>query len=411
MKRLITGLILLNSLSPAFADITDLPDPGQVTETYTSTQRGSLVIQNISRKTGGEKVQITLKNPLPIANFEIYVSNESVKIYSAHFSTTEGQKIPVRAFSETGKLEPKSLYTSEVLNSKDVVASIELEIEAFGSNAEIQFMAYANTGLPVLSINRQPVPQKPVQEAKPSQPKPRPKPKPAPPTERAFKVDDVVGFSTYYGQIDIGRIREIYENDKYLVEASADDKRVLAKQDLTLITRCNAEKQLCTDSAIYYKGNYSFEDGKVFGHFGSKYVIVRSSTEENYIYFIAPNKVYPKTDCSSKYNLCVGARVLSTASNELLRKGRVTRVLPNDTFDVQQEGYSLNFRGNELYRDKETLCAESLCVGNRGLFISGSGYYYYTGIVQKIWDNKLVQFKSDEGTTLFVPASSISKAK
>lgn len=143
--------------------------PAPVQAQYTGIARAT----EISRKSGGTVITVTLQQALPLLRLELNVLTSQVKIHEGTLITTSGQRIAIREFRDTQVLAAQSTLVSENLNLRDAVASVEIRAESYKAESDVEIKAISDSGVPKLSV-KMPVVQPPAPPVTAPQPPPPP---------------------------------------------------------------------------------------------------------------------------------------------------------------------------------------------------------------------------------------------
>lgn len=433
----LAALVLFQGLSFAHADITDLPDlsPG-ANSSYSAEQRGSVRIENISRKTNGEILRVNLSKALPLNTIEVFVKSGALKVFSTHLITTANKKIAVRELSQTDKLTANKLYVSENLNLTDSVRAIEIQAESYEAGTEITVEALSNSGKPSLLVTREaerkdtpePVKTEPnnSQAAKPkpvkkapnkpavqkTEPKTEPKAKSAPEPIRVNPVvGKTVGYLTSWDRPALGIIKEIYENNMVLLTISSQETTVVDVESLFNYTSCSPKGTLCAGSRVLVEGYASYSPGKILGYFGEEFTAVQTDESPNQISFAEPETVTAVQSCNISRKICVGDSVV-VVTDYSVYFGKAEVILPNGkiTFRQQDKKYADSFEEETFHRAVLTNCSGKICVNDRVLF--NDSYGYSPAKVIKVYDGTIVVIQKDGDNRLtFTTTNRLSKTK
>lgn len=160
-KKLILGMMVAVSVmqvaSPALAEnsqrpgqypaspVPPPPPPGQY------LQEGSLEIQSVSRRAGGEWYRITLRRAISLDSIEIAPLAMRLKIHEASVITENRQRIQIREFRNTEVFGVGSRAVSERLHG-DRVMAIDIRAESYGGSADIRVMALSSEARPQMVL-------------------------------------------------------------------------------------------------------------------------------------------------------------------------------------------------------------------------------------------------------------------
>lgn len=183
MKRhLIVSVLACLSMSQVVhaQAITDLPDPdgqsvpvvqnnqgnsaqtAQAVQTSTVQREAisSIVINAISRKSGGELYRVDLARALNISRIDIRVAKSRLKISKAEAVTDRGQRILLRQLMSGALLETGSTLSSENINAN--IKFIEITGESYSQEADVSLSVVSVVGKTDLSLKRPVVVTAPV---------------------------------------------------------------------------------------------------------------------------------------------------------------------------------------------------------------------------------------------------------
>lgn len=176
-RYVITVLAALTMMqSAAYAEIiSDLPNPGDIggesssgavmpplpdvrpEQPGTSTQServGSVVIDTMSRKTGGELYRVQLGQATVLSRIEITILKSRLKISKVDVITERGQRIAVRELTNLNVENAGAKLSSENLNISDKIVSIEITGESYSAEADIRVSALSVYSTPQLIYRR-----------------------------------------------------------------------------------------------------------------------------------------------------------------------------------------------------------------------------------------------------------------
>ncbi|AFY00689.1 beta-sandwich domain-containing protein [Bdellovibrio bacteriovorus] len=181
-KKLVLGMLaaaaVMQATSPAMAQYNDNrpgrypeapmppPPPGQY------LQEGTLEIQGISRKSGGEYYRISLRRAVSLERIEVAALAMRLKIHDASVITEDGQRVSIREFRNTAVFGVGSRAVSENLNLRSRIVAIDILAESYGGYADVRVTALSTDERPQLVLgNLQPErPQRPDRPNRPERP-------------------------------------------------------------------------------------------------------------------------------------------------------------------------------------------------------------------------------------------------
>lgn len=127
-----------------------LPPPGQNGRGY----EGSVQISQVTRRTGGEWVRVTLRYPVTLERIEVRALSAGVKIHEAMVYTASNQPVRINYLSNTRTIYAGQSEVSENLNIRERIQVIDLRVESMGGYADILVNAISNQDRPSLSVSR-----------------------------------------------------------------------------------------------------------------------------------------------------------------------------------------------------------------------------------------------------------------
>ena len=169
-KKLILGMLaaaaVLQAAHPAMAQHNDNrpgrypeappmppPPPGQY------LQEGTLEIQGVTRRSGGEWYRISLRRAVSLERIEVAALAMRLKIHDASVITEDGQRVSIREFRNTAVFGVGSRAVSENLNLRSRIVAIDILAESYGGYADIRVTALSTDSRPQLVLGN--VPQQP----------------------------------------------------------------------------------------------------------------------------------------------------------------------------------------------------------------------------------------------------------
>lgn len=179
MTRNVFSIIMASLLAgPAsLASLLDLPDPSQIepdNSTYSRPGRyeppaqrqsiSAVVLENISRKNGGESFIVSISPARRLIRIEATAQQANVKIHRTKLKTASGRIVSVRELQSTLTIGGSAF--SENLNLSEDISEIEITAESMGGNASLKLEALADSGVSLLSYTRasSPIPEEPPKE-------------------------------------------------------------------------------------------------------------------------------------------------------------------------------------------------------------------------------------------------------
>lgn len=429
-KNLVSGILLLSSLAQvplAHADVIyDLPnlEEGQTppvpmrpqepqapvapvaptaptapvaptapsTSTRQSQQTGWTMLENISRRTGGDLFTIELQKAMPLLRLEIRIDGNRAKVIETTLITTQGRRISVRELNRTGVLESGSNNLSENLNLADDIKKIEVRIESYGPEATVLFSAVSDAGYPRLKATRarvvtpdvpetnQPTPPVAPKPAKPQTPAAPPK-KPTDRRDITLREGDRVISNNKYSGVLMGPP----VNGKVWVRDD-DDGRAYERSTSAII------KEVATDSTgRYYRGVKVVSNNKypgvVMRVYSNDLIMVRDN-DDGREYARQRSGLAILSNCLPDGTYCVGTRVLSNKKY----LGKISSVAGTNIMVRDDDD------GREYSRSKSSLlleaqCSKPFCKGDR--VISNN---QYTGTIVAIFQGGIFMVRdTDDG--------------
>ncbi|MDG0815933.1 beta-sandwich domain-containing protein [Bdellovibrio svalbardensis] len=185
MKRYLIASVLASLTMmqmPAHAEMLDLPDPGLSavpslpvsqpqapvsqpqaavqSETVQRERMGSVVVNSMTRQSGGEIYRIDLSPSLNLSRVEVKVLKSRLKISKAEAVMASGQRILLRELMAGAAAETGTTLVSESINAE--IKALEITGESYSAEADIRVTGVSMVGQPVLTLKRAPVVVKPA---------------------------------------------------------------------------------------------------------------------------------------------------------------------------------------------------------------------------------------------------------
>ena len=120
-----------------------------------SEYEGSVRVDQITRKTGGEWIRVSLYTPVSLQRLEVQLLSAGLKIHEASLYTESGRRISIRELSPTPTFYAGSRAVSENLNlGRERVQVIDIRAESMGGYASVVVKAISDEATPSLSASR-----------------------------------------------------------------------------------------------------------------------------------------------------------------------------------------------------------------------------------------------------------------
>lgn len=381
MKRsIITASVVFASLaqSLASAQIMDLPDPGADTGGITHTPvtptrqdntpttpatqyAGSLRLEKVSRKTGGQVYKLDLAESYRLQKIDVRVATSRLKIHRAVLVTDSGSQIILQQLTNSAVLETSAVLSSEALRSNERIKTIELTLEGYSGDTDVIVTAVADAGIPKLSLRQEVVVQQPVVQT-PVEEKPVLRPFDPSGNYDDNRFQDNQGSVVYYGhRYEYGEtvlyrrqyvvtVNYVYDGSRVSVIFEDGYERAVPVSDLSKALRCKGN--LCVGMRVTYANTYQVEIMNVFenGIFviraldGSGRVLTSSASS------LSTRQVKPtvpaKTSlrCTTDRRICVGDSVNHPQGYVVT----VTALYSNGTADVRDAAGAETVRTSSL---------------------------------------------------------------
>lgn len=379
-----------------------LPPPPPPSEQNTpASEAGTLRIPNVSRATGGTVYRIRVNPAVPMDRISVRVNGGKVVVSAARINTMESRSIPVRNLVSPDILTAGARMTSESLNQSDLVHSIDLRMEAYGGEADVNVSVSSGYRLPQLTLgevyspNPNPVP--------PTNPAPRP---PPPSSAGPLRTGDEVisgGGSNYYD----GRVVAVYDNGQVVVRDNDDGKTYVRSSAVVFKKiQCATGKRLCIGDSVLTFGGSNGYVGRIMGAYTNGLVAVRDN-DDGRRYFRKTDVVFAAVRCFD--GKCAGENVISGGSSKYYF-GRIVGVWENGIFQVRDnDDGRAYFRRTDVIK-KSIRCERSkgICEGDR--VMSGGGSRYYLGVVMGVYQSSVIAVRDDDdGRVYFRSVDVISK--
>lgn len=116
---------------------------------------GTVQLNQVTRKTGGEWFRITLHRPISLSSLEVRALVHGAKLHEAVAYTGNGSQIRIREFSPTGNFYAGQSVMAGSLNSgRDVIQVIDIRAESMGGYADLLVRVMSNSDYPSMSVTR-----------------------------------------------------------------------------------------------------------------------------------------------------------------------------------------------------------------------------------------------------------------
>ncbi len=112
----------------------------------------SVVFKDVTRKTNGEWLRVTLTNPMVVSQLHIYVLKSSVEIHEAYVHTANGEKYPIYGLDNTGSVD--SDLQADLDHNGDRIVAIDIRAESMGAKATLKVSVKTENGMPTLKKTR-----------------------------------------------------------------------------------------------------------------------------------------------------------------------------------------------------------------------------------------------------------------
>ncbi|WP_291515531.1 beta-sandwich domain-containing protein [Bdellovibrio sp. ArHS] len=156
-----------NSRPPRFPDRPQRPERPPMPPPVQSLREGTAMIDNITRRTGGEWYRLLLRQPLRLERLELIVWSQRLKVHEASVVTQSSARIPVQQLTNGPVLNAGSSVISENLNIREAIVAIDLRLESYGGVSAAIVKALSLDGYPELQLNMPRPPAPPVQPGRP----------------------------------------------------------------------------------------------------------------------------------------------------------------------------------------------------------------------------------------------------
>ncbi|QLY26707.1 beta-sandwich domain-containing protein [Bdellovibrio sp. KM01] len=152
-KRVLTSALLLQVPMLAKAETSIFNSFEKVSVLATQNKfEGAVRINDISRKNGGDLYALDLAKPLPLTFIKAKPKSGKVKIISVNLITDKSERIIVKAFNGVTISDNDKELSSENLNSASLISAIEIQAEAMGGSAVLDFNAISTQEAPKLAL-------------------------------------------------------------------------------------------------------------------------------------------------------------------------------------------------------------------------------------------------------------------
>lgn len=127
-----------------------IPPPSPVQ----SRNEGSVQINQVTRRSGGEWYRLTLRNPVNVENVEVRALAAGVRVHEAQLYTVSGNRIQIRELTNSNTIYAGDRVTSENLYARDRVQVIDIRVESMGGAADILVKVFSADGRPSMDVSR-----------------------------------------------------------------------------------------------------------------------------------------------------------------------------------------------------------------------------------------------------------------
>lgn len=115
---------------------------------------GSVQVSSITRRSGGEWIRITLRNPVTLSRIEVRGLAAGVRLHETLVYTESNRRIDVRELTATPTFYAGDTAVSENLNLRERVQVIDIRAESMGGTADILVKAISDQDRPSLTTQR-----------------------------------------------------------------------------------------------------------------------------------------------------------------------------------------------------------------------------------------------------------------
>lgn len=179
-KELVLGFVAASmTMQLATLAHAETPLPPPVPGPSQQIQEGTIEVQRITRKAGGEWYRISLRKAVTLARIELMALSMKIKIHEGSVITTNGDRIAIREFANVAVTDAGVAIASENLNINDRITAIDIRAESYGGYADIRVLAVSTEERPQLVLGNA-KPEKPPAPKPPAPPAPQPPPPPVP---------------------------------------------------------------------------------------------------------------------------------------------------------------------------------------------------------------------------------------
>ncbi|WP_413581014.1 beta-sandwich domain-containing protein [Bdellovibrio sp. HCB288] len=112
-------------------------------------------VDSVSRKNGGQLYRLDLAKPIPLTQIKAKPKAGKVKVIGVNLVTDKGERVIVKAFNNVTIADSDSVLASEILSLNENIASIEIQAEAMGGNANLDITAVSGQEAPKFGSREQ----------------------------------------------------------------------------------------------------------------------------------------------------------------------------------------------------------------------------------------------------------------
>ena len=114
---------------------------------------GTVQINAVTRRAGGQWYRISLQRPLALSNVELRVLRANVRLHEASLVTDYGQRLPLYEMSNTPVLGQNTVISSYI-NRNDRVVAVDIRAESYGAFSDVLVNVSSREGYPSLIVTQ-----------------------------------------------------------------------------------------------------------------------------------------------------------------------------------------------------------------------------------------------------------------
>ncbi len=133
------------------ADIDESMDVSVVPDSVATEYRSNTQLTSVSRKSGGSLYRISLDQPTALNRVSVKVSSSKAKVYKVETIDTTGKKTELMGLRSENVLAT-GISVSQVIENESLVSVIEILVESYGAESNIEIAAVSTKQVPSLKV-------------------------------------------------------------------------------------------------------------------------------------------------------------------------------------------------------------------------------------------------------------------